>query len=318
IWLQEAIDILKHLASKHIPAAQALYADLLTDGPPSCTNEDPSIPLLLQRDNEGAFRLYRKAAAAGIPDAAYRAAMMIRDRRVPWGGDTKTESDKLLRAAAKEKHPAALQVLAQDLLTPRQKSSKADLERGLRFLVDAAHNATKQYPQPLHDLALIYDRGVPELAIQPDPDSALNLLLDAADMGYAPAMHTLGKRYAADSTSSTPHTENNQAQMVHYLSGAAALAHPPSQLALSKLYLTGVPAAKLPRDPAQAFILARAAALAGNPAAMCVVAIFVANQHVVRCADPQREARMWLTRAVQAGSQTAQRHLSRLDSTGAL
>ncbi|KAJ3178991.1 hypothetical protein HDU87_003261 [Geranomyces variabilis] len=365
-WLQEAIDLIRELSrpQHHHPLAQTLYAELLTNGPPqrSPSSQPPcmtlcdgisdnseahsnnnnaaaaaaaaaadarSRPILVQRDNEGAFRLYRSAASAGVAEAAYRAAMMIRDRRVAWGGDTKTESNRLLDAAARQTHPGALHVLAQDLLAVRPGRTAEELKRGLAMLVAAAHAATRRYPHALHDLALVYARGVPELGIKADDTSAMNLLLDAADMNHAPSLHALGKRYAALASSAeknadndNDNNDNNQQQlqrtqhtlaMVQHISRAAQLAYPPAQLALSKLHLSGVPCAGLPRDPARAFLLARTAALAGNPAACCVVAIFVRQREVVRCSEPRREARMWLLRAVRAGSETAKRHLDALD-----
>ncbi|KAI8586542.1 hypothetical protein BDZ88DRAFT_428870 [Geranomyces variabilis] len=344
-WLQEAIDLIRELSKPHHhhPLAQTLHAELLTNGPPhqhhsdssssvnneSCSNntdinaaaaaaEARSRPILVQRDNEGAFRLYRSAASAGVAEAAYRAAMMIRDRRVAWGGDTKTESNRLLDAAARQTHPGALHVLAQDLLAVRPGRTADELKRGLAMLVAAAHAATRRYPQALHDLALVYARGVPELNIKADDTSAMNLLLDAADMNHAPSLHALGKRYAAlaasadDDMDDTQRTQHTLA-MVQHISRAAQLAYPPAQLALSKLHLSGVPCAGLQRDPARAFLLARTAALAGSPAACCVVAIFVRQREVVRCSEPRREARMWLLRAVRAGSETAKRHLEALD-----
>ncbi|KAJ3169932.1 hypothetical protein HDU88_000574 [Geranomyces variabilis] len=353
-WLQEAIDLIRELSKPqhHHPLAQTLHAELLTNGPPpssqphhhhhsdssssssssvsvssvneSCCNTDAaaaaeearSRPILVQRDNEGAFRLYRSAASAGVAEAAYRAAMMIRDRRVAWGGDTKTESNRLLDAAARQTHPGALHVLAQDLLAVRPGRTADELKRGLAMLAAAAHAATRRYPQALHDLALVYARGVPELNIKADDTSAMNLLLDAADMNHAPSLHALGKRYAAlasaDDLDETQRTQHTLA-MVQHISRAAQLAYPPAQLALSKLHLSGVPCAGLQRDPARAFLLARTAALAGSPAACCVVAIFVRQREVVRCSEPRREARMWLLRAVRAGSETAKRHLEALD-----
>ncbi|KAJ3145534.1 hypothetical protein HDU89_007031 [Geranomyces variabilis] len=358
-WLQEAIDLVRELSKPqhHHPLAQTLHAELLTNGPPSsqphhhhsdssssssssvnnescCNNTDinaaaaaeaRSRPILLQRDNEGAFRLYRSAASAGVAEAAYRAAMMIRDRRVAWGGDTKTESNRLLDAAARQTHPGALYVLAQDLLAVRPGRTADELKRGLAMLVAAAHAATRRYPQALHDLALVYARGVPELNIKADDTSAMNLLLDAADMNHAPSLHALGKRYAALAAASASADDDDNLDepqqrrtqhtlaMVQHISRAAQLAYPPAQLALSKLHLSGVPCAGLPRDPARAFLLARTAALAGSPAACCVVAIFVRQREVVRCSEPRREARMWLLRAVRAGSETAKRHLEALD-----
>ncbi|KAJ3158664.1 hypothetical protein HDU86_002629 [Geranomyces michiganensis] len=337
-WLQESIDLIRQLALKtpndraH-PQAQLVYADLLTNGAPtsSDTSSDHSDhsggyhhnhnhhPILVQRDNESAFRLYRLAATSGIPEAAYRAAMMIRDRRIAWGGDTRTESNRLLDAAAAQTHPGALHVLATDLLAARPARTAEELKRGLAMLVAAAHAATKTHPHALHDLALIYAQGVPELGIKPDDASAMNLLLDAADLNHAPSLHALGKRYAALAAAAAAAASFSEQHkytlaMVSAISRAAKLRYAPAQLALSKLFLTGIPSANLPRDTARAFLLARTAALSGkSPAACCVVAQFVRQGTVVRCSEPNREARMWLMRACNAGSLIAKRQLDELD-----
>ncbi|KAJ3017911.1 hypothetical protein HKX48_003280 [Thoreauomyces humboldtii] len=310
-WLSEAVTVLHDLALRRYPVAQTLYADLLLEGPPCA---DPSQPILVQRDNEGAFRLYRQASERGDADAAYKAAIMVRDRKVPWGSDTRTESGRLLALAAAQNHPGALHALATDQLT--DPSDVVRTARGLKLLRLAADHANRHYPDALHDLALIHQRGVPLLSIPPDAASALNLLLDAADLRHAPSHNTLGTYYASAATAlppTSPDRSRFNALSVHHQSVAANLSHPQAQLALSQMYLQGVPGV-LEKDPAEAYLLARKAADAGLARAQCVVGHFVEAAQVVRCSDPKREAAMWFARAAKAGSTAAVRALERLDT----
>ncbi|KND04936.1 uncharacterized protein SPPG_00626 [Spizellomyces punctatus DAOM BR117] len=308
-YVQDALAIIKDLASgpSAYPPAQLVRANILLSGPPC---QDPSKPILQQRDNEGAFRLYMSAAKADIPDAAYRAAMMIQNRRVPWGGDM-TESIRLLNMAAKHNHPGALYALAKRLLGS---GSRKDLVKGIEYLRLSAATATKVHPEALHDLALIYRDGLSTLVAQ-DPTSALNLLLDAADLKHAPSQHLLATAYLSP-TPSLGITTPNPALAVHYCSLAAKASFPPAMLSLSKMYLTGMSTPTtviLSPDPAEAYLLARKAAEKGLASAQCLVGRFVEEGQCVKCMDPTKEATLWYKRAADQGNREARMRLSRLE-----
>jgi len=46
--------------------------------------------------------------------------------------------------------------------------------------------ADKENPQALYQLAILYEQGLPP-AVYPDENYALSLLMEAAELGYAPA-----------------------------------------------------------------------------------------------------------------------------------
>lgn len=298
-YVQEALDIVKQLSTgpKAYPPAQLMRADLLIHGLPV---QDSAKPILLQPDNEGAFRLYSLAAKAGIPEAAYAAAQMIQSRRIPWGGDTKTESLRLLNLAAQQNHSGALFALARPLLSS---SDPRKVEKAISYLRLAAQHATKQHPDPLFALAKIYQTGLALISLPPDPISALNLLLDAADLKHAPSQHLLGEAYRIPNPS-LGISEPNLPLSIHYLSLAAKQTFPPALLSLSRLYQSGIEGV-LPQDEAESYLLARKAADKGLPAAQLAVGKFVEQSICVRCVDPEREAAMWYRRALQGGCKQA-------------
>ncbi|CAH7687358.1 hypothetical protein PPACK8108_LOCUS22136 [Phakopsora pachyrhizi] len=195
----EAISLLQKLANRGHVQSQYLLADCYTKAigtqPGSDLNalnvEGMAYTKASKQDYDRAFPLFVLAAKHGHVEAMYRAGQCCEHG---WG--TRRERDKALqfyRKAAIAQYPLAmfrlgLADLNGDLGQPRRPKD------GVKWLKRAAEAADESNPKPLHELALLHEKGI-EHVVFVDYDYAIELLARAAELGYAPSAYKLGECY---------------------------------------------------------------------------------------------------------------------------
>lgn len=159
-------------------------------------------------------------------------------------------------------------------------------------------------PKPLHELALLHERGL-EHVVFVDFDYAVELLARAAELGYAPSAYKLGECYEYGRMG----CPQDSALSIHYYSQlflslpfykslgcpdlilsqlvgvsfdmtdiAAQQNHKEACFALTAWYLVGSPGV-LPQSDTEAYLWAKKAAEAGLPKAEYAVGYFTEVSH---------------------------------------
>lgn len=180
--VREATSLLKRLADRGHPASQYFLADCYANGLGTVKN---------RQDFDRAFPLFVLAAKHGHPDAAYRAGTCCENG---WG--CRRESAKALtffRKAGAALHPGAMYRLGIAELNGELGLSKRPKE-GVKWLKRSAEHATAEFPHALHELALLHERGIDNVVFV-DPEYSIELLAQAAELGYAPSAYRLGECY---------------------------------------------------------------------------------------------------------------------------
>ena len=180
--IKEATALLKRLADRGHPASQYFLADCYANGLGTVKN---------RQDFDRAFPLFVLAAKHGHPDAAYRAGTCCENG---WG--CRRESAKALtffRKAAAALHPGAMYRLGIAELNGELGLSKRPKE-GVKWLKRSAEQATAEFPHALHELALLHERGIDNVVFV-DFEYSIELLAQAAELGYAPSAYRLGECY---------------------------------------------------------------------------------------------------------------------------
>jgi len=180
--VHEATGILKRLADRGHPASQYFLADCYANGVGTYKN---------RQDFDRAYPLFILAAKHGHPDAAYRAGTCCENG---WG--CRRESAKALKffhKAAAALHPGAMYRLGIAELNGELGLSKRPRE-GVKWLKRSAEHATAEFPHALHELALLHERGIDNVVFV-DTEYTVELLAQAAELGYAPSAYRLGECY---------------------------------------------------------------------------------------------------------------------------
>ncbi|KAF9018099.1 HCP-like protein, partial [Hymenopellis radicata] len=247
--------------SGHSPS-QYFLADCYANGIGTVKNK---------QDFDRAYPLFVLAAKHGHADAAYRAGTCCENG---WG--CRRESAKALqffRKAAASLHPGAMYRLGVAELNGELSLSKRPKE-------DAEH-ATAEFPHALHELALLHERGIDNVVFV-DYEYSIELLAQAAELGYAASAYRLGECY------------DDPALSIHYYNIAAQQNHRDACFALTAWYLVGSPGV-LPT------------AEAGLPKAMYAVGYF-SEVGIGTTADMEK-AVAWYKKATDLGDKRAAQRL---------
>ena len=180
--VREATSLLKRLADRGHPSSQYFLADCYANGIGTPKNK---------QDFDRAYPMFVLAAKHGHPDAAYRAGTCCENG---WG--CRRESAKALgfyRKAAAALHPGAMYRLGIAELNGELGTAKSPKE-GIKWLKRSAEHATAEFPHALHELALLHERGVDNVLFV-DYEYAIELLAQAAELGYSPSAYKLGECY---------------------------------------------------------------------------------------------------------------------------
>ncbi|KAH6917069.1 Sel1 domain-containing protein [Coprinopsis sp. MPI-PUGE-AT-0042] len=255
--VKEATALLKRLADRGHAASQYFLADCYANGIGTHKNK---------QDFDRAYPMFVLAAKHGHPDAAYRAGTCLENG---WG--CRRESAKALgffRKAAAASHPGALYRLGIAELNGELNCNKNPKE-GVKWLKRSAENVTAEFPHALHELALLHERGVDNVVFV-DYEYAVELLAQAAELGYAPSAYKLGECYEYGKLG----CPQDPALSIHYYNIAAQQNHRDACFALTAWYLVGSPGV-LPQSDTEAFLWAQKAADLGLVKAMYAVGYFL-------------------------------------------
>ncbi|MBW0476710.1 hypothetical protein O181_016425 [Austropuccinia psidii MF-1] len=324
---QEAIGLLQKLANRGHVQSQFLLADCYTKGIGTSTNSNsglsisnsnspisnspinPSGPDPLgsmaskgsKQDYDRAFPLFVLAAKHGHVESMYRAGQCC---EFGWG--TRKEREKAIqfyRKAAIAQHPQAMYRLGLvdlngDLGQPRKPKD------GVKWLKRAAEMADATNPKPLHELALLHERGL-EHVVFIDFDYAIELLARAAELGYAPSAYKLGECYEYGRLG----CPQDSALSIHYYNIAAQQNHKEACFALTAWYLVGS-AGVLPQSDREAFLWAQKAAESGLAKAEYAVGYF--TEVGIGTTRNEKEALYWFKKAAEHGDKRAKDRLKKV------
>ncbi|OAX39542.1 HCP-like protein [Rhizopogon vinicolor AM-OR11-026] len=287
--VREATGLLKRLADRGHPASQYFLADCYANGLGTYKNK---------QDFDRAYPLFVLAAKHGHPDAAYRAGTCCENG---WG--CRRESAKALqffRKAGAALHPGAMYRLGIAELNGELGLSKRPRE-GVKWLKRSAEHATAEFPHALHELALLHERGIDNVVFV-DTEYTVELLAQAAELGYAPSAHRLGECYEYGKLG----CPQDPALSIHYYNIAAQQSHRDACFALTAWYLVGSPGV-LPQSDTEAYLWARKAADAGLAKAMYAVGYFL--EVGVGTPPDLQEAMTYFKKAADLGDKRAQQRL---------
>ncbi|KAG2155747.1 HCP-like protein [Suillus clintonianus] len=287
--VHEATGILKRLADRGHPSSQYFLADCYANGLGTYKNK---------QDFDRAYPLFVLAAKHGHPDAAYRAGTCCENG---WG--CRRESAKALqffRKAGAALHPGAMYRLGIADLNGELGLSKRPRE-GVKWLKRSAEHATAEFPHALHELALLHERGIDNVVFV-DVEYTVELLAQAAELGYAPSAYRLGECYEYGKLG----CPQDPALSIHYYNIAAQQNHRDACFALTAWYLVGSPGV-LPQSDTEAYLWARKAADAGLAKAMYAVGYFL--EVGIGTPPDLPEAMNYFKKASELGDKRAQQRL---------
>ncbi|KAG6811269.1 hypothetical protein H0H92_008263 [Tricholoma furcatifolium] len=287
--IKEAMGLLKRLADRGHPASQYFLADCYANGIGTAKGK---------QDFDRAYPLFILAAKHGHPDACYRAGTCCENG---WG--CRRESGKALtffRKAGASQHPGAMYRLGIAELNGELGLSRSPKE-GVKWLKRSAEHATAEFPHALHELALLHERGIDNVLFV-DLEYSIELLAQAAELGYAPSAYRLGECYEYGKMG----CPQDAALSIHYYNIAAQQNHRDACFALTAWYLVGSPGV-LPQSDTEAFLWAQKAAENGLAKAMYAVGYFLE----VGIGSPANmtEAVTWYKRASEKGDKRAAQRL---------
>jgi TPR repeat protein len=282
-FVLEAYKIVKKLAQRQYGEAMFYLADCYGQG-----------QLGLQVDMKEAFTLYQGAAKAGHAASAYRTAVCC-EMGHEEGGGTKRDPLKAVqwyrRAAALGDTPALYKmgmILLKGLLGQQKNQGEA-----INMLQRAANQADRDNPHALHELGLIYEQPANgNERIIPDEAYALQLFMQAADLGYKFSQFRLGQAYEYGLLG----CPIDPRKSIGWYTKAAAQEEHQSELALSGWYLTGIEGV-LQQSDTEAYLWARKAACAEPPLPKALFAMGYFTEVGIGCPKSLEEAKRWYGRA---------------------
>ncbi|KAI7904120.1 uncharacterized protein BX663DRAFT_504034 [Cokeromyces recurvatus] len=286
-YLNEAEKLLKQLAARGHAESQYYLGNLYASG-------------LLNRKKgknefDKAFPLFVQATKHHHADAAYRAAKCYED-----GLGCRKDYAKAVqfyKKAATLSHPGAMYRLGVAEVNGELGISKNPRD-GVKWLKRSAEAATNEYPHAIHELALLHEKGIPNVVFV-DLAYAISLYTQAADdFGYAPSAFRLGECYEYGKLECQP----DPALSIHFYTIAAQQGHREACFALTAWYLVGSPNV-LPQSDEDAYIWARRAAEKELPKAEYAVGYF--TEVGIGVTKNPTEAMEWYKKAAEHGDKRA-------------
>lgn len=168
---------------------------------------------------------------------------------------------------------------------------------GVKWLKRSAEAATSEYPHAIHELALLHERGIPNVVFV-DLSYAVSLYVQAAELGYAPSAFRLGECYEYGKLECSP----DPAMSIHFYTIAAQQGHREACFALTAWYLVGSPQV-LPQSDEDAYLWARRAAEKELPKAEYAVGYF--TEVGIGITKNPNEAMEWYKKAAEHGDKRA-------------
>lgn len=289
-FLKEAQYYLKKLSVKGYKDAQYLLADSYASGAFGKVND------------KEAFCLFQSSAKHGHIESAYRTAICFE-----YGLGTARDSRKcieFLKFAASRNHPAAMlklglysfygkMGLSQDVNTK---------QNGIKWLSRASARANELICAAPYELGKIYETGFLDIII-PDQSYAMELYIQSATLGYAPAATLLGKIYETGNDIVPQDTSLS----AHYYTQAALKGDPDAMLGLCAWYLVGAEPV-FEKDEREAFQWALRAAKKGLPKAQFTIGHFFENGK--GCNVDKESAWKWYEKAAKSNYPRANKKIN--------
>lgn len=287
--VKEGLALLKRLADRGHANSQYYLADCYASAIGTSKNKP---------DFDKAFPLFVQASKHGHPDAAYRAGVCYEHG---WGCRKDfAKALQFFRKSASASHPGALYRLGISELKGELGLSKNPRD-GVKWLKRAAENANEEFPHALHELSELHEKGVDNVCYV-DIEYSVQLLIEAANLNYAPSAFKLGELYEYGKMG----CPQDAALSIHYYTIAAQQDHREACFALTAWYLVGSPGV-LPQSDTEAYLWAKRAAEKGLPKAEYAVGYF--TEVGIGVKKDQTEANMWYRRAAEHGDKRAQQRL---------
>ncbi|KAK2747155.1 hypothetical protein FQN57_002412 [Myotisia sp. PD_48] len=299
-YVMEAYKTVKKLVGASYPPAMFYLADCYGQG-----------LLGLEPNPKEAFNLYQSAAKMGHPESAYRLAVCC-EMGPENGGGTRRDPIKAVqwyRRAAALGDPPAMYKMGMILLKGLLGQPKNPRE-ALSWLKRAAERADADNPHALHELALLYENPQGNDAIIRDENYALELLHQAAELGYKFSQY----RLAAACEYGLLGCPIDPRQSIVWYTRAAAQGEHQSELSLSGWYLTGAEGI-LQQSDTEAYLWARKAALAGLAKAEYAMGYF--TEVGIGVPANMEDAKRWYWKASSQNHAKARERLEDLRRGGA-
>ncbi|KAJ3159373.1 hypothetical protein HDU86_001691 [Geranomyces michiganensis] len=306
VYLDEGMGLLKALSREGHADAQFMYASLLITGVPgSQTRHRP--------DYDQAFPLYLAAAKRGHADACYHAALCYEHGRGTGAPPDPLAAVKKFRKAAIAHHPGAMYRLGMILATG-ELGQHRNITASVKWLNLSARFATAKHPHALYQLALLHENDPSVLHGHANPETALELLRRAADLGHVLSQVRLGHLYQFGDLGAPVDPGNS----IRYYSLAAQKGSAEAMYELSAWHFTGAEdpvdgSVILPPNDQEAYIWARKAAEKGLPQAEYAVGFY--TESAVGVPQDMDEALGWYTIAATHGDDHAIARLKGSDPT---
>ncbi|KAG1228616.1 hypothetical protein G6F35_002293 [Rhizopus arrhizus] len=291
LYLKEAIKIFKSLSFKGHAEAQYGLANIYASGQLSPSHTS---------DFSRAFPLFLQASKHQHPDAAYRAAKCYEDGLGCL--KNKSKASQYYRLAATLNHPGAMYRLGLAEIRG-ELGLKRNVRDGYKWLNRSANAATRDYPQALHELGLLHEKGLDDIIFK-DTAYSVQLYAKAAELGYAPSSYRLGQCFEFGYLA----CPKDAVSSVYYYTIAARQGHAPSCLALSAWYLVG-DGDRLQVSEKKALEWAQLAAEKGLSKAQFALGYFT-EMGIGREKDVS-EAMGWYEKAAENGDRKAMERLKR-------
>ncbi|KAI8642953.1 hypothetical protein BD408DRAFT_415610 [Parasitella parasitica] len=284
-YLAEAEKLLKQLAARGHAESQYYLGNLFASGLLSKKGKN---------EFDKAFPLFVQATKHHHADAAYRAAKCYED-----GLGCRRDYSKAVqfyKKAATLNHPGSMYRLGVADVNGELGISKNPRD-GVKWLKRSAEAATSEYPHAIHELALLHERGIPNVVFV-DLAYAVSLYVQAAELGYAPSAFRLGECYEYGKLECSP----DPAMSIHFYTIAAQQGHREACFALTAWYLVGSPQV-LPQSDEDAYLWAKRAALKELPKAEYAVGYF--TEVGIGITKNPTEAMEWYKKAAEHGDKRA-------------
>ncbi|CAH1756207.1 5786_t:CDS:2 [Entrophospora sp. SA101] len=283
---KEGISILKKLSDRGHANSQYYLADCYANAIGTPKNKP---------DFDKAFPLFVQASKRNHPGAAYRVSICYENG---WGcRKDNARALKFLKKSVPSGHPGALYRLGIVELRGELGSSKKPRD-GVKWLKRSAELANEEFPHALHELSELHEKGIEDIVLV-DMKYSIQLLTQAADLGYAPSAYKLAEFYEYGKNGCLP----NPALSIHYYTIAAQQNHSEACLALTAWYLIGSPGV-LPQSDREAYLWAKRAADQGLAKAEYAVGYF--SEVGVGVKKDLSRAAVWYHRAAEHGDKKAQ------------
>ncbi|KAI8909457.1 HCP-like protein [Powellomyces hirtus] len=323
------VSLLKTIEMYRLNALKSGDSGLKFEFAKYCIEESVKAPDQKTRDLmiEEGFSLLKELGRAGSSEAMYTLGQAYLDDQ------QFSLAHSQLLAAAKRSHPGAMYLLgimsekgagtkkstrvAMDFYTKSAQAGykpalyrlgmielfgqlsggKKDVKKGIMWLKRGAAVADRDHPECLHQLALVYEDGLPPHA-QQDESYAKGLLIEAAELDYAPSQYKLACCYEFERLG----CERDLSEAMHWYTLAAENDNADAQFALAGWYLQGLEG-MLPADPYKAYAWTYRAAMKDHAKAQYAIGYFC--DLGIGCEQNQEKADRWYRLAAALGEERA-------------